>query len=131
MKEGKKYSLQIIEDNLIILKYYNGTISDLDMEKAIKSEMLELSKGKAYHTIVMLNDITGSMTEEAKNFSANDKDWAKYRLSEAVCTNSFVFSLGIGAYLKIYKPIVNTKVFSKYEDALAWTNKIKSEIENK
>ena len=125
----KPYKIEIIESNIVLLTYHDGVKSDLTMEKQIMRETLDLTLGGQYHSIVCFDNMMGSMTKEAQDFSANDDEWVRLRLSEALYTNSFTVSIIIGAYLKIHKPKVKTKAFSNHEKAFEWTLKEKSRLE--
>ena len=123
----KKYTLELIEEGIVLLQYFDGVKSDLAMEKDIMKRSLELSNGGRFYNIIAMKDMLGSMTDEAMEFSAKDEKWAHLRICDAIFTNSLVVSFIVGTYIKIYKPITPTQVFNKYEDALAWAKKLKVE----
>lgn len=123
--ETEIYALTSIEDDVIYLKYKDNIFVDLATIKLIEKQELELTNGKKFYHIVGMSDILGSMSDEGKKYSAQNKDGASLRYCDAVYTNSFIISLMLGIYLKIYKPIVPTKVFSNFEDAYNWVKVLK------
>lgn len=118
LKEG--YSIELISDDILHLKIDGSCEIDLAKAKEIKVLVLELIENKPFKNLVEFNNKPGILSSEAKSFIANDPDFARLKLCDALITKSLAISVLIGLYVKFFKPITTTRSFTDYRDALIW-----------
>ena len=61
--------------------------------------------------------------EEAKNYVAHDPQFNGVKICDAFVIDSYISSILAGIYLRFFKPLTKTKVFSKLDDAIGWVLK--------
>ena len=93
MIADKRYKIELIDTDIVLVTYLDGLDADLELMKTMKKEILELTNGKPYYSMVSMMDVMGAISEEAKEFAAKDEEWTRLRLSEALFTNSFALSV--------------------------------------
>lgn len=117
------YTLELMDNNVLYLKIDGTAKITLDKVKELKKIVLEVVENNRFKNIVDFGKNSGVLTTEAKKFIANDKEFIKLKICDALITSSFTTSFLIGAYINIFKPKTPTKTFSDFDSALEWANK--------
>ena len=120
-KEG--YVMDFYPDNIVYVKFDGATKITLDKIKELKKDGFDQFKGKKFRSITDFRNTIDVLTDEAKKFVANDPEFNKFKICEALITTSFLTSFLFGIYLKVFKPKTITKSFSNFDDALKWIEK--------
>ncbi|MFL5763469.1 MAG: hypothetical protein ACJ77K_05950 [Bacteroidia bacterium] len=106
------------EDDILRMRILPGADITLDKVKENYEASLRLLNGRK---ALVLTDGTAEYTisDEAKHFSAGPEASAG-RIAVAYLTRSVTNKLMFNLYLKIYAPLVPTKMFSSEDAALRW-----------
>ena len=124
LKKGKiekpGYSIELISNDIIYVKFDGSVKIDLPKAKVLKQEILQLVNNKPFKNLVEFNNKSGILTSEAKKFNAFDLDFKRLKICEALVTKSFSTAMLIGFFLKVVVPKTPTKAFTHYKDALIW-----------
>lgn len=64
-----------------------------------------------------------TMDKEAQKLAANHKWMKKFKIAEAVITDSLAIKIALDFYLKVFRPKPVTRGFSNEEDAILWLHK--------
>ncbi len=108
----------IDEDGILQIKMLEGSNITLEKIKEIYDQSQLLAENAK-----VLALIDGSsdydMSDEAKKYAAGEEA-LKNRVATAIVTNSITNRLMINLYIKFYKPLVPTKMFSDKDAAIKW-----------
>lgn len=110
--DNKNYRLQLIGENLLYLRYFNKAEMTLEVMKELNENGLQLIDRKPFYTICDLRNMYASMTSEAKEFVAKDRELNDLKICESILVNNLPVKLLVSGYLRVNKPISKTKVFS-------------------
>ena len=110
------------EDDILRIRILPGVDVTLDRMKENYEASLRLLEGRK---ALVLTDATAEykITEEAKAFAASDEA-GRSRVALAYLTASITNKLMFNLYLKIYKPVVPTRMFSSEDAALRWLRSV-------
>ena len=98
--------------------YKSGPKIDLATAKNILRERLEFTEGKSVPVLVIDSGLV-SMDKTARDFLSSNEGIQGIRAS-ALISSSIVNSMLVNFILKISRPELPVKVFTKREDALEW-----------
>lgn len=104
------YKIYYIADQLIYNEWLEKAYVDLKKAKEISDAVQNLTQGKRAICIANLGFNTGSMTDEAKHFIANDDALNNFKIFEILLTKSKLMKLLAKAYLYINKPKAKTYI---------------------
>ncbi|MGQ0828934.1 MAG: DUF7793 family protein [Bacteroidota bacterium] len=108
----------IDEDDILRIKILKGVHVTLEKSKEYYQASNQLTKNNKVLVMVDASqDYT--ITDEAKEYGASE-EVSKNRIAVAIVTNSIANRLTVNLYIKFYKPIVPTKMFSEEQAALKW-----------
>lgn len=102
----------------------------LEVMKEFNEYGLELVNRKPFYTVVDLRNMYGSITNEAKEFAAKNKELNDLRICESLLVNSLPIKILVDGYLKFNRPVSPTKVFSKIESCSMWMQTKGCDIED-
>ena len=108
----------IDDDGILQIKMLDGVHITLEKVK----EYFEVSHQLTHDTKVLVmvdNTLDYSITDDAKRYASSSVA-LKNRIATAVVTNSVINRLMGSLYIKLYKPMVPTKMFYNEETALKW-----------
>jgi len=110
--------MHIDEDGILQIKIKKGAYLTLEN---IKEYYAETNKLLGENKALVLFDASAeyTITEEAKAFGQTEEA-TKNRIAIAYITNSVTNKLVFNIYVKLYKPKVPMKMFSKKENGLKW-----------
>ena len=111
------------ENGILLLQFENG--AHLDLEETIKfvSFGMEFINFEQRRIITDFIGRKNVFTEEAKNYVAHDPQFNGVKICDAFVIDSYISSILAGIYLRFFKPLTKTKVFSKLDDAIGWVLK--------
>ena len=108
----------IDEDGILQIKMLEGVHITLEKVKEYYEASCQLTKFSK--VLVMVdNTLDYTITDEAKKYSAGEEA-SRNKIAIAVISNSIANKLAANLYIKFYKPIVPTKMFSDKSAALKW-----------
>lgn len=111
-------------DDIIIIDWFKS-LKEIKTHhiKEIVNTVGELGNEAKLPVFTMTFDFI-SISAEAKEYTASPEA-EKYSLANAVLIDNLAKALVFNFYLKLNKPTVPTKAFTKIEDGLAWLNACK------
>jgi len=107
------------DDNILFWDYAPKTKIDISIAKELVKNRLEYSKGKLMYTFIDFTNVQ-SVTKEARDYMNSPEGGLKGILGGAFLSNSIVSNVFVNLYLKINKPSIPAKFFTKREDAIFW-----------
>lgn len=108
-----------IEEGILHCYYKQHTVLELAAVKKIAEDRLKFTKGQSFPVLVDVTNIkTGS--KSAREFLANPDGGLKGILAGAFLSERAVSVVLINLFLKINKPKIPAKYFTKKENALEW-----------
>ena len=120
--ELKKLTIELIGSDIVYIRIKDhSSIEENDIIET-KQHNLELTKGKAYAIVLETGDFT-DVSQEARSAMASEK-METNRKATALIITKFAQKLIGNFYLRVNKPNVPTKMFSKKEKAMAWAKEI-------
>jgi|ERR1700757_582902 len=112
------------EDNILFWDYTPKIEIDISIAKELVKNRLEYSKGEPMYTLIDFTNVQ-SATKEARDYMNSPDGGLKGILGGAFLSNSIVSNVFINLYLKINKPSIPAKFFTKREDAISWLKDLK------
>ena len=129
LREYKYITIWTEEDDDILISSYQPKLKvDIDIAKELVASRLDYSGGKPKFTLIDFTNV-GSATKEAREYMNDPNGGLKGVLAGAFLANNAVATLFINLFLKINKPAIPARFFTKKEDAINWLQSIKSKIE--
>ena len=120
--ELNKLTIELIGSNIVLIRIKDhSSIEEEDIIEA-KQHNLKLTGGKAYAVVLETGDFT-DVSQEARAAMASEK-METNRKATAIIITKFAQKLIGNFYLRVNKPNVPTKMFSKKEKAMAWAKEI-------
>jgi len=124
-EEYKYATLWTEEDEKIIFAHYAPQLEiDINIAHELVKNRLEFCKNKPHYILIDFSN-TKSVTKEAREYMNSPEGGLKYILGGAFLSDNIVSNVFINLYLKINRPSVPAKFFTKKEDALAWLKGLK------
>jgi hypothetical protein len=108
----------VYDERILHIYFFEHVEIDLSDVKEIYNTGITLSGGKPYCALAHLNNSPAS-TPEARAFGATEA-YAKFRLADALLTDSLSMKLIANSYIKFNKPVVPTKMFTTEREAIEW-----------
>ena len=104
------YRIYYIAEQVIFNQWLDNAYIDVDKATEISDAVQKLTKGKRAICIANLGTNTGSMTNDAKAFIANDESLNNFKIFEILLTKSRLMKFLAKAYLFINKPKAKTYI---------------------
>ena len=114
-----------IENGILYSSSKKDILIDLDVAKTMVRDRVEFTEGKSYPMFIYFSNLQ-SATKEAREYMSSPDGGLKGILSGAFLSDSVVTTVVVNLYLKINKPSVPAKFFTKKEDALIWLESFKN-----
>jgi len=128
-KPIKKYpfkggTLTVLADNIVLVKY--SEIKEVSLENILDLKRVreDILGSRNYHTITDVTSGLLNMSKEAKNYIAKNTHSASNRLSDSIIVKGITKKIEVSTYIKIFKPLVKTKVFLSVEKAKNWIKEL-------
>ncbi len=108
--------IQLRSDGIIHVHYKKNTTLDLETQRFMRSIYQDLIPGKNLPYIFSASDGVTVTKEARENSNTADSPIAAY----AMIANNIAYRLVANFYLKVNKPLVPSKLFSTFDDAVKW-----------
>ncbi len=132
-KNIKKYKYITIwvedDEDILVSTYLPGLEVDLEIAKDLVKCRLDYSKGVPRYTLIDFTNIKGA-GKEVRDYMNSPEGGLKGILGGAFLSNNVVSNVFINLYLKIAKPVIPAKFFTKKTDAISWLKELKKSKEN-
>jgi hypothetical protein len=112
------------DDNILFWDYCPLTVIDIEIAKELVEDRLKYSEGKALYSIADVTNLK-SVTKDAREYMSSPDGGLRGILGGAFLSNSIVNNMVVNLYLKMNKPSVPAKFFTKKEDAVTWVRGLK------
>ena len=122
--------LYFLEDSIIKIDLLHHEEMDLDQIKEIFAAYLQLANGKPFSTLTDLRKSTGSSSNEARQYAADNSN-SPNKIADAIVFSSLAKKLMANFYIQFNKPKSLTRTFTSVEAALKWLRKVKKDRPNK
>jgi hypothetical protein len=124
-RKYKNISFSKIDDEVIFFSYSPKLEIDISIAKELIRNRLEYCQGRSYFALIDFSNVK-SVTKEARDYMNDPEGGLRGILGGAFLSDNIVSTLFVNLYLRINKPVVPAKFFTKKEEALAWLENIKS-----
>ena len=125
--ETRITSLYVREDGVLVLDIKpNQVFNKRDAEEAIAAAYA-IGKGKRFKNLILVGEHTIADIEAVK--LSCSKKGSIYKLADAFVINSFPQKLIANFYMRVVKPVIPTRFFTKREDAEKWLSEVAVEKE--
>jgi hypothetical protein len=129
IKQYKTTTFWMEDDPDILFFQYTPKIEiDITIAKEIINSRFDYTRGRPMYTLIDFSNVK-SVTKEARDYMNDPEGGLKGILGGAFLSNNAVSTLFVNLYLRINKPTVPAKFFTRKEDALNWLKRIKMENE--
>lgn len=116
LAHNDQYKLILFGDNVLFTTYADGVDIDLEeMKKIVKIE-IEAVGNKPFYTITDFRDKFGNMSNETKEYLANNEEANRLKQLEILIVNSLPLKLLTRGYLKIFKPKTETIIVNQNQE---------------
>ena len=113
-----------MEDGVLFSNYKKHIDIDLGIAKRIVKDRIEFTNGISYPILIDFTHLK-SVTKEARDYMNDAEGGLKGLLGGAFLSNSVVANVFVNLYLKINKPAIPAKFFTRKEEALNWLKEFK------
>lgn len=117
-----------MEDDILFVHYKTPSTIDMTCAKKVVEDRLKFTEGKPCYVLTDLTDIKPG-TKEAREYLCDPNGGLQGILAGAFVSDKLFSYALANLFLKINKPPIPSKIFSKKEDALKWLMEIKNGIE--
>lgn len=95
---------------------------EIELEDAIEIDkaFIELLKGKEFSVLVDTQQRFSSITNEARNFFANDPEILPFRKKIAIIVDNIPTKLLANFFIRFNKPQTPARLFVNYDKAVSW-----------
>ena len=107
-----------MHNRILFIRFFEDMEIDLVDVKEIYDKGIEMADEKPYCALADVRN-NPSSTPEARAFGATNS-YSKYRLADAILTDSLVMKLIANSYIKFNKPKAPTKMFVTEKEAVTW-----------
>ncbi len=112
------------EEDILFFKYAPQIEIDINIAKDLVRSRLEYSKGKSMYALIDFTNVK-SCSKEAREYMNSPEGGLKGILGGAFLSNGVVTNVFINLFLRVNKPVVPAKFFTKKQDAINWLKELK------
>lgn len=112
-----RYAIYEEKGNMLYATYKQGGFIDLVAAKTLVKDRLEFQKGKKYKLLV---DCRAHFITTARKYLAHEGSERLTRM--AIVYSSSVFWYFLDLYMRVARPLVETKIFKDESKGLEWLN---------
>ena len=112
--------IQLRSDNVLVFRPDVHTFKEytLDVLKDLRDNYIDITDGVPRPYMADNRHITGIVTKEEKEYI--NKHAGDFATKMALLTHQPVMNVILNAYITVFKPKVNVKLFKREEDAIEW-----------
>jgi esterase/lipase superfamily enzyme len=107
-------------EDIIVLKFKSDVLVELRHAQEIDKAFMTVINDRHHYFVIDALDVQSSMTAEAQKYFSRESDVSRYTSAAAIMINSLATRLIATVFMKIYKPVYPSKMFSRKEEALEW-----------
>ena len=125
--------IEFISDNIIQVHYKDEHYTELSDVIEMNNLIDDYANGRPIYTIVNNNHKFTTFSKEAQRYLAKDAPIVKNKIMRcsAVIVDNLPSRIIARFLLNFYKPRFHMKIFSDYDKAMAWVQKLIVEEEDK
>ncbi len=120
--ELDKLTIELIAENIVLISLKDHAYIEVEDILEAKNHNLKLTNGKEYAIILDTGDFT-DVSQEARGAMASNKV-EENRIATALIIDKFAQKLIGNFFLRVNKPKVPTKIFSKKEEGISWSKEV-------
>ena len=112
-------TVSLREDGIfcVAMKVINRELEERDVRELTESIGI-IGKGAKYPILIIVQEYN-SITKEASEYAASEIA-ARYTIANAVVVKSAAIRIATNFFIRIFKPVRPTKMFSEEEKAIQW-----------
>ena len=112
------------DSKIIFASYAPNLEIDIDVAHELVQNRMTFCENRPHYILIDFTN-TKSVTKEARDYMNSPEGGLNGILGGAFLSNSIVSNVFINLYLKINKPSIPAKFFTKREDAISWLKDLK------
>jgi len=105
-----------LKEGIMYGRYKPGVKIDLKVAKEMVQDRLEVQKGKSYCTFIYFT--IHDVDKDAREYMNNEG--AEGLIKGALYVESFLTAAFVNFFMKVYKPTLETRIFTNKEKAIKW-----------
>ena len=109
-----------LQDNLYLLKFDDDYEIELEDAIEIDQAFIKITNNQPFCVVVDARNRYSSVSNDARNFFANDFEILPIRKKIAIVVNNMPTRMIANFIVKFNRPQTPTKVFSDYNKAIGW-----------
>lgn len=117
-------TIELIDDVLIKLTYFDQAEVDLDSAKTDYAIYLDFAKDRMVKNLVVAGKYTQLSTEAMRYIQSSNEKRRDLILAEAIVVNSLAQRLLGNFYFRILSPKYNVRMFNSEEKAMKWLDSV-------
>ncbi len=110
------YKHMLFGENVVFTQYYDGVEIELDEMKNLVELEIEAVNHKPFYTISDFRDAFGNMSNETKEYLAQNEEVNRLKILEILVVNSLPLKLLTRGYLMVFKPKTETIIINKTQE---------------
>ena len=119
--------VSLIEDNILLIEYETSKIITTRNIFNLKRLRKKIIGNQPFFTITDMRNGHLNLSNEAKEYLAEDNQSSIHRFGDAILVNSLAKRIEVELYIRFNKPKIKTKAFTDLNKAICWLDLIRSE----
>ncbi len=116
----KHAEISYLHKNIYLLVFEDDYEIEIQDAVEIDKAFIELLKGKEFSVLVDTQQRFSSISNEARNFFANDPEILPFRKKIAIVVDNMPTKLLANFFIRFNKPQTPTRLFTNYDKAMGW-----------
>jgi hypothetical protein len=108
------------QENIYVLTFEDDYEVELEDAIEIDKAFIKITNNTKFSVIVDARDKFSSITNDARNFFANDPEIIPIREKIAIVVNNMPTKILANFFMRFNRPQTPTKVFNNLEEAVKW-----------
>lgn len=115
-----KAQIEILEGDILCIRYKDGFEVGIEDAREIDQIQFDLCAGKKVAILVDINQVSNTVTKEAKNYFNNKGKMLRQTKGVAIFQKDKQKNLRTNLWAELLRPLYLTKSFENREAALKW-----------
>lgn len=116
----KHAEITLYQENIYMLTFEDDYEVELEDAIEIDKTFIKITNNTKFSVIVDARDKFSSITNDARNFFANDPEIIPIREKIAIVVNNMPTKILANFFMRFNRPQTPTKVFNNLEEAVKW-----------
>lgn len=116
----KHAEITLYQENIYVLTFEDDYEVELEDAIEIDKAFIKITNNTKFSVIVDARDKFSSITNDARNFFANDPEIIPIREKIAIVVNNMPTKILANFFMRFNRPQTPTKVFNNLEEAVKW-----------